>query len=80
MRSCYYLLFLFFILLFHVNKDYTSKFAISDPTMQVKMLHRRLKINDKMQNDPNEKETNTTEHTRLAPLMSDFTVVKKREI
>ena len=47
--------------------------------MQVKMIHRRLKITGKMENDPTEKETNTTEHIRLAPLMSDFTVVKKRE-
>jgi hypothetical protein len=73
-------LFLFFILLFHVNKDYTSKFAISGPTVQVKMLHRRLKITDKMENDLTEKETNTSECIRLAPLLSDITVVKKREI
>jgi len=30
--------------------------------MQVKMLHRRLKISDKMENDPTEKQTDTTEH------------------
>ena len=47
--------------------------------MQVKILHRRLKITDKMENDPTEIQTNTTEHVRLAPLMSYFTVVKKRE-
>ena len=51
-----------FILLFHVNKVYTPKFATSGPTMQVKMLHRRLKISDKMENDPTEKQTDTTEH------------------
>jgi hypothetical protein len=67
-----------FLLLFLVHKAYTSKLAMSRPTKQVRTLHKRLKIIEKVEKNPTEKQINIAKCLGLAPSTLNSIVVKKR--